>query len=287
MAERDTRTIGGALRDAVRRLEAAGIAGAARDARVLVAHVLGITPSRLLLVEGDALEAGQAAQFERLVARRAAFEPVSHLTGRRAFYGRDFAVTPDVLDPRPETETLVEAALRVPFEHVLDIGTGSGAILLTLLAERPGATGTGSDLSARALAVAQRNAQALGVAGRADFVQSDWFAAVEGRFDLIVSNPPYIAADEMAALAPELAHEPRMALTDEGDGLSAYRALCAGAPAHLRPGGWLMAETGWQQGAAVAALFETAGFTAVAVQPDLDGRDRVVTGKWLRKQQFR
>lgn len=287
MAERDARTIGGALRDAVRQLEAAGIAGAARDARVLVAHVLGIAPSRLLLVESDALEAGQATQLERLIARRVAREPVSHLTGRRAFYGRDFAVTPDVLDPRPETETLVEAALSVPFEHVLDIGTGSGAILLTLLAERPGATGTGSDLSARALAVAQRNAQALGVAGRADFVQSDWFAAVEGRFDLIVSNPPYIAADEMAALAPELAHEPRMALTDEGDGLSAYRALCVGAPAHLRPGGWLMVETGWQQGAAVATLFETAGFTGVAVRPDLDGRDRVVTGKWLRKQQFR
>ena len=163
---------------------------------------------------------------------------------------------------------------------MLDLGTGSGCILLSLLAERPLATGLGTDLSPAALEVAAQNAEALGVAKRTKLMQSDWFANVAGRHDLILSNPPYIAASEMPELAPELAHEPRLALTDEGDGLSAYRAITAGAGAHLVPGGWLMVETGWTQGAQVAAMVRQAGFEEVHLRPDLDGRDRVVLGRW-------
>lgn len=271
-------TVGAAMAAAVPRLAAAGVEGAARDARVLMAHALGIGADRVVLVAGDVLPADAEAAFAAAVAARAARQPVAQITGRRLFWGREFRVTRDVLDPRPETETLVAAALEVPFARVLDLGTGSGAILCTLLAERSGATGLGTDLSAAALGIAQGNAEALGLGGRAQFVLSDWWADVAGQFDLIVSNPPYIAADEMAALSPEVRDwEPHQALTPGGDGLDAYRAICAGAAAHLAPGGRLMLEIGPAQGAAVAALARAAGFAEVSVRPDMDGRDRVVT----------
>lgn len=204
---------------------------------------------------------------------------MSHLLGYRDFWSYRFKVTPDVLDPRPETETLIEAALAQPFDSVLDLGTGSGCILLTLLAERGGATGIGVDASPAALRVAEQNAAALGVADRCALEVSDWYAGVGGTFDLIVSNPPYIAAGEMSGLAPELSHEPRMALTDEADGLSCYRIITAGARAHLVPGGWLMVEIGPTQGAAVLQMFDAAGLTDVQIRTDLDGRDRVVIGR--------
>ncbi|SDY08950.1 peptide chain release factor N(5)-glutamine methyltransferase [Citreimonas salinaria] len=268
------------LAEATARLQAAGVPDAARDARRLLAHALGVAQGRLTLVLGDPVTADGAARFDALVARRSAREPVSHLTGTRTFWGRDFIVTPDVLDPRPETETLVAAALQAPFARVLDLGTGSGCILLTLLAERPVARGAGCDLSEAALAVAARNREALGLGDRATLRAGDWFAALEAgtaRFDLIVSNPPYIAASEMPALAPETRdHEPRGALTDEGDGLAAYRTIAAGAGAWLVPGGRLMVEIGPTQAGAVAALFGGAGLADVAVLPDMDGRDRVV-----------
>lgn len=264
-----------ALGAAVRVLTAAGVPDAARDARRLLCFAMGIAPDRLTLHLGDAMTPEQAAGFNAAIRARAARTPVSHITGTRAFYGRDFIVTPDVLDPRPETETLIEAALASPFSRVLDLGTGSGCILLTLLAERRAATGLGVDLSQAALAVAQRNAVALGVA--AHFIQSDWFARVTGRFDLIVSNPPYIAGDEMPDLSPEVQKEPRMALTDGADGLTAYRIIAATAPAHLAQGGRLMVETGPTQGAAVADLFRASGLHDIRILPDLDGRDRVVS----------
>ena len=271
------------LRVAAAQLEAAGVPGAMGDARRILSHVLELAPGRLTLHLQDDVDADTAARFAVLIARRAAREPVSHLTGQRDFYGRMFEVSGDVLDPRPETETLVAAALEAPFSRVLDLGTGSGAILLTLLAERPQAIGTGTDLSPHALEVAERNAEALSVADRAVLVQSDWFSRVEGVFDLIVSNPPYIAAGEMADLAPELRHEPRMALTDEADGLSAYRVIAGGAGGHLAAGGRLMVEIGWRQGAAVAGLLRAVGFDGVRILPDLDGRDRVVSGVWPGK----
>lgn len=268
-----------ALAQAIQRLDAAGIADAPRDARLLLAHALGIAPDRLTLVLRDPAGVEQAA-FGEAIARRAAREPISHITGRRLFWGRAFHVTADVLDPRPETETLIAEALGAPFTRLLDLGTGSGAILLTLLAERPAARGLGCDLSPAALAVAEGNAATLGLSGRAEFRQGDWFGPVEGRFDLIVSNPPYIAEAEMAGLAPEVLREPRMALTPGGDGLDAYRAIARGAGSHLTPGGRLMVEIGPTQGAAVAGLMAAAGLQGIALHPDFDGRDRVVSAHW-------
>lgn len=268
-----------ALRAAIPRLAAAGVPEPARDARLLLAFALQIAPERLTLALPEALAPAAAARFEAALARREGRAPVSHITGRRAFWGRDFRVTPEVLDPRPETETLVALALREPFARLLDLGTGSGAILLTLLAERPGATGLGTDLSAGALGVARANAAALGLEARAAFALGDWFAAASGVFDLIVSNPPYVAAAEMAGLSPEVGHEPRLALTPGGDGLDAYRALAGGAPRHLAPGGRLLVEIGPTQGTAVAALLAGAGLIGVAVHPDLESRDRVVEAR--------
>ncbi|MEO1238331.1 MAG: peptide chain release factor N(5)-glutamine methyltransferase [Pseudomonadota bacterium] len=224
-----------------------------------------------------AADAHGAEWLPQALARRVNREPMSHILGVRAFWKHSFKVTPDVLDPRPETEVLVEAALRAPFERVLDLGTGSGAILISLLAERAGATGVGTDISERAVLVAGENAERLGVADRLILPLSDWWDDVGGTYDLIVSNPPYIAADEMADLAPEvLAYEPREALTDGADGLTAYRIIAARAAVHLRPGGRLLLEIGPTQAAAVSEMLDKGGLCNVRLHPDLDGRDRVV-----------
>ena len=269
-----------ALAAATARLSAAGVEGAARDARRLLAHALGCDPGAVAARLSDPVPPGALSAFEAAVAARAARQPVAQITGRREFRGRTFRVTPEVLDPRPETEALVALALAEPFATVLDLGTGSGCLLVTLLAERPGATGIGTDVSEAALGVARANARTLGVAARARFLRADWFDGVAGRFDLIVSNPPYIAADEMAGLAPEVRDwEPRGALTDGGDGLSAYRAIAAGAAAHLAWGGRLLVETGATQAPAVTAIFSAAGLASVAVHPDLEGRERVVSAR--------
>lgn len=235
------------------------------------------------LKEAQLLFAAEGA-FADLVAQRCARVPLSHLLGYRDFYKHRFSVTADVLDPRPDTEVLIEVALGAPFQTVLDLGTGSGCILLSLLAERSAVQGVGGDVSEAALAVAGRNAEALGVADRATLITSDWYAAVTGTFDLIVSNPPYIAADEMAALQPEVRnHEPRMALTDEADGLSCYRAIVAGAPDHLTPGGRVAVEIGPTQAAAVTEMMADHGFVGITVTLDLDGRDRVVSAHFPSK----
>ncbi|MDH3262406.1 MAG: peptide chain release factor N(5)-glutamine methyltransferase [Paracoccaceae bacterium] len=267
-----------ALRAAAKRLEAAGVEGAVRDARWLLAHALGLAPDALAARLSEPLTAEAEAAFAAAVAAREARQPVSQIIGRRAFWGRDFIVTPDVLDPRADTETLVELALAEPFERLLDLGTGSGCLLVTLLAERPPARGLGTDVSEAALAVARENARRHGVAGRAEFARADWFEGLAGEFDLIVSNPPYIALAEMSELAPEVRDwEPRGALTDEGDGLSAYRAIAAGARVHLARGGRLIVETGAGQGAAVAALFNEEGLESVTCHADLEGRQRAVS----------
>ncbi|WP_246156664.1 peptide chain release factor N(5)-glutamine methyltransferase [Aquicoccus porphyridii] len=265
-------------------LEAAGIEGAAREARLIAGHAGGIARERVSLSMEAPVSAAQREAALAMGRARAARRPLSHLLGYRDFFDHRFAVSGDVLDPRPETEALVLAALEATFARVLDLGTGSGAILLSLLAARPEARGLGTDLSEAALAVARENAQALGVAGRCEFLVSDWFGAVEGRFDLIVSNPPYIAVGEMAGLAPELGHEPRMALTDEGDGLDAYRAITGGVVTHLEPGGRLLLEIGSTQGRAVAEMIRVAGLENIRVHPDLDGRDRVVSARMPQKR---
>lgn len=263
------------------RLRAAGIEGAEKDARLLMAAALGLTPDRVILHLRDPLSEEVEFFYENALARRLAREPVSHILGGRWFYGRWFHVTADVLDPRPETEILIAQALRHPFKEVLDLGTGTGCILLSLLAERPGATGIGTDISPQALAIAEWNAAELNVGDRLALIESDWFSAVGGRFDLIVSNPPYIAVAEMAALAPDVRdYEPHGALTDGADGLSAYRAIAAAAPGHLTPGGRVLVEIGPSQGRAVSDLFAEAGLSEITVTPDFDGRDRVVGGTW-------
>ncbi len=262
---------------ATARLRAAGVPDPARDARVLLAHAARIEASRVTLIAPEELPVDIAERYDQLISLRAIRVPVSHLLGEREFYGRRFRVSRDVLDPRPETEALIEAALSEPFDHVLDLGVGSGCILITLLAERSSAMGLGVDLSESACLQASANAVQHRVQARAEIRQSDWFENTEGQFDLIVSNPPYISVEEMNDLSPEVReHEPRMALTDEGDGLGAYRRIAASAPDFLMPGGRLLVEIGPTQGKYVSALFDAAGLADIRIIPDLDGRDRVV-----------
>jgi release factor glutamine methyltransferase len=273
-------TLTEALRAAIPQLRDARIQDPARDARILLAHAAQIPANRLTLHLSDPLFPDAAARFATMIAARANYQPIAQIIGQRLFWGRPFIVTQDVLDPRPETETLIAHALKTPAETILDLGTGSGAILLTLLAERPQATGLGTDISAAALAVAQSNAAALNLTQRATLTLSDWYADINGTYNLIVSNPPYIAANEMPHLSLEVRNwEPHIALTPGGDGLDAYRAITAGAPAHLNPNGHLMVEIGPTQGQAVRDLFQAAGLIHITILPDLDGRDRVVAGQ--------
>lgn len=266
-----------AMVTATARLRAAGVPDPARDARVLLAHAARIEASRVTLIAPEDLDPDIADRYEQLIALRAIRVPVSHLLGERAFYGRRFKVSGDVLDPRPETECLIEAALALPFQRLLDLGTGSGCILVTLLAEQPQATALGVDLSEAACLQASANAVLQRVEARADIRQSDWFQAVDGKFDLIVSNPPYIALSEMPGLSAEVRdHEPKMALTDGGDGLGAYRRIASDVGNYLTPGGRVLVEIGPTQAVAVAGLFEQAGLRQIRVVQDLDGRDRVV-----------
>lgn len=266
-----------AMAAATARLRAAGVADPARDARVLLAHAAQVDAARVTLIAPEDIAPQIAERYEKLIALRAVRVPVSHLIGEREFYGRRFKVNRDVLDPRPETETLIEAALAEPFASVLDIGTGSGCILVTLLAERDSAVGVGTDLSEAACLQASANALLNRVHGRADIFQSDWFGSVRGSFDLLVSNPPYLAIEEMDDIAPELRdHEPRMALTDEADGLTGYRILASHGLQYLDPLGRILAEIGSTQGPAVLALFQESGWKNPRLLQDLDGRDRVI-----------
>jgi release factor glutamine methyltransferase len=266
-----------ALRRAIPLLQDADIEDAARDARVLLAHALGIGPDRLTLRLPDEMTAPQEALYQSSLQARMARQPVSQITGRRLFWGLSFRVTRDTLDPRPDTETLVAEALREPFLKVLDLGTGTGCILLACLKEMPMARGLGTDISEAALQVAVGNTRDLGLEARARFRKSDWFSDVTGAYDLIVSNPPYIAAEEMPALAPEVRDwEPHLALSPGSDGLAAYRTIAQGAGARLMPGGRLLVEIGPTQGPEVASLFAQAGLEDIRILPDMDGRDRVV-----------
>jgi release factor glutamine methyltransferase len=266
-----------ALRRAIPLLQDAGIEDGSRDARVLLAHALGIGHDRLTLKLQDEMTGPQAALYDAALVARIARQPVAQITGRRLFWGQSFRVTRDVLDPRPETETLVAEALARPFLKVLDLGTGSGCILLSCLKGMPMARGVGTDISDAALQVAIGNTRDLGLEARARFRKADWFVGVTGAFDLIVSNPPYIAEDEMPDLAPDVRDwEPLQALTPGGDGLDAYRAIARGAGARLMPGGRLLVEIGPTQGAEVRELFAAAGLADIRILPDMDGRDRVV-----------
>lgn len=273
-------TVQQALRRGTETLRAAGISTPDTDARWLLAAALGTEPGRLILMLPDEVSVDAKASYADLLALRGSHKPVSQILGGRLFFGRWFNIDDYVLDPRPETESLIELALIQPFGRVLDLGTGSGAIAISLLAERPVAEGVATDISPRALEVAERNASSLGVADRLDLRCCDWFDGVEGRFDLIVSNPPYITAAAYDALAPDVRQwEPKIALTPGGDGLDPYRIIARDAPAYLQGEGRLLVEIGFDQGKAVSALFKTAGLGDVSVHRDLNGKDRVVSGR--------
>ena len=269
----------GLLKQAGERLAAGGIETAALDARLLLQAAAGLRHEDIVAEPDLAVPPEAAARFEVLIARRCKFEPVSRILGIREFYGRSFRVTPDVLDPRADTETLIGAALGLVKGkgslRILDLGTGSGAIAVTLLAELPEATAVASDLSGAALAVAKANAEALGVAGRASFVQANWFEGIEGRFDLIVSNPPYIPLGDIAGLAPDVREfDPARALDGGPDGLEAYRRLASGAGGHSTPKGHVVLEIGAGQENAVNDLFTGQGFARESRHFDLVGHVR-------------
>lgn len=252
----------------------------AKDARKFVAYVLGVDVTRLDASLATELPKDVIPAIEDGIAALAQGLPLSRLIQRRAFWKEEFHITGDVLDPRPDTETLVEAALDIPFARLLDLGTGSGCILVSLLNERRDATGVGADISPEALSVAQRNVNEAGCGDVAELVQSDWFSNITDRFDVIVSNPPYIDADTYAGLDDNvLQYDPKIALTPGETGLEAYRVIVPGALEHLTSGGWLMVEIGFDQAAPVKELFISAGYDPVEVLKDINGKDRVIRGK--------
>jgi release factor glutamine methyltransferase len=251
---------------------------------VLLAHVLKTTRVRLYVDLDRPLDKAELTAFRALIERRMAGEPTQYLTGVREFYNRPFKVDPRVLIPRPETELLVEAALhRLPKDApgtALDVCTGSGCIAISLAAERPQATVLATDLSPDACALARENAQALGVAGRVTVLQGDLYAPLppDARFDVVVSNPPYIATGEIPTLSAEVRREPHLALDGGPDGLVLIRKVIEGARRVLKPGGLLAMEIGETQGAALQALLQAAGFEDARVEKDLERRDRLAFG---------
>ncbi len=266
------------------RLKAAGLESPVMDARLLVQAAAGAERADILNDPHRALANDQTDTLDAYLARRERREPISHILGAKGFWNIMLKVTADVLTPRPETELLVDAALKAFDERtaftVLDLGVGSGAILLAILAERPAARGLGVDVSEEALAVARENAANLGLAGRTVLLRGDWTSGLDDAgFDLVVSNPPYVRSEDIAGLEPEVRDwEPRLALDGGPDGLAAYRLLSQEIPRVLKPGGRFLVEIGHDQGAAVRELFIAAGAEGVEVVKDLAGLDRVVTG---------
>lgn len=282
---KDGASVSEALRLLAQSFRPAAIEQPEVDARVLLGHALHLDRARLIAQSDRILEAREIAVISALAARRLKHEPVSRILGQKEFWSLALTVSPDVLVPRPETETVVEAALdfvvrgglRMEKLRILDIGTGSGALLLALLHELPNATGTGTDISTAALQVARTNASHCGFEPRCSFVACDMASGVHGSFDLVVSNPPYVAHGEIASLAPEVRdYDPALALDGGQDGLDAYRALAAETKRLLAPGGRLFVELGAGQEAAVRALFTNAGLTVGTARNDLAGIPRVL-----------
>ena len=269
-------TVGEALAEACRKIDAL-------DARVLLCHVMERDAGYLIAHPDARLGSGRQHTLEALVARRRTGEPVAYITGRREFFGLDFKVTPAVLIPRPETELLVELGLeRVPENQpcrVLDLGTGSGCIAISIARNRPLASVTATDNSSEALALAEENARALDVRN-VDFAAGEWYAAVDDRrFDLIVSNPPYVADGDPHLAQGDLRFEPRAALIAGAEGLDAICRIVAHAATHLAAGGWLLFELGFDQAACCRALLQAAGFGPIYAWKDVAGHDRVCGGQ--------
>jgi len=273
-------TVKMALAAATAQLSAAGISQARREARLFVAAALDWDAARVIAFPDVGLPAEVSLRLQDMIARRSAREPVSRILGHREFWSLRFDLSPDTLDPRPDSETLIEATLaalddRERAYRVLDFGTGSGCLLLSLLSELPNAVGTGVDLSEGALDTARRNAAALGLAGRARFVCANWGEGLSGDCDVILANPPYIASVELGRLMPEVArYEPRLALDGGIDGLRAYRALALEIARMLAPHGIAVVEVGAGQAADATAILGEAGLALRAVRHDLSGVDR-------------
>ncbi len=282
LADAACATLGSLVADATMALGRAGIEQPRREARLLIAAAIGSGPETVLGYPERPLSGSEKRMAEALVARRCAREPLSRILGRREFWGLPFQLSPATLDPRPESETLVEAVLdslddKTRPLRLLDLGTGSGCLLLALLSALPAAEGLGVDRAPEALRTAAANARALGLAERARFAASDWGAALAGGWDLVVCNPPYVVEGEIAGLAPEVAaHDPRLALSGGPDGLDAYRSLIPGLLHLLVEGGFAVLEIGVGQAEAVVGLLGEAGLRCRAPRRDLAGHDRCI-----------
>mgnify|MGYP001433791752 FL=1 len=259
------------------KLKQADIDTAGRDARLLAAAAMDINTAQVTLKALDHVSKQQQDHFESMIEQRRSFKPVSRILGKRQFWNRWFEISPDVLDPRGDSEVLVNLALQQKADRILDLGTGSGILALTLLSEWPDARAVGVDICEKALLIAQRNAVQHEVSDRFQAQKSDWFEAISGQFDLIVSNPPYIGEDEIPHLDPDVRlYDPMIALSPGRDALLAYQNIASDAIGYLKPGGRLLVEIGFRQGEAVRALFASNGLKSIEIIQDLNGLDRVV-----------
>ena len=259
------------------KLKLAHIDTARRDARLLAAAAMEINTAQVTLKALDHVSKQQQDHFESMIEQRRNFKPVSRILGKRQFWNRWFEISPDVLDPRGDSEVLVNSALQQKADRILDLGTGSGILALTLLSEWPDARAVGVDICEKALLIAQRNAVQHEVSDRFQAQKSDWFEAISGQFDLIVSNPPYIGEDEIPHLDPDVRlYDPMIALSPGRDALLAYQNIASDAIGYLKPGGRLLVEIGFRQGEAVRALFASNGLKSIEIIQDLNGLDRVV-----------
>ena len=262
------------------KLRECGISDPIRDARLLLADCLELRTQNLNLLNDSYISEIKISKFRRMVKERCKRKPVSKILGYRSFWGRDFEINENVLDPRGDTETLIELILDCKFENMLELGTGSGAIAITVLAERPDVTCVATDISEYALKTASTNSRRHGVESRLKLLHSNWFEKISGSFDVIVSNPPYISSEEYAQLSAEVVkYDPKISLTLGGDGLEAYREILSQALEKLSKNGHIFLEIGYTQANAVGHLFREAGFQQIKVHKDLSSRDRVISAK--------
>ena len=262
------------------KLRECGISDPVRDARLLLADCLELRTQNLNLLDNSCISEIKISKFWRMINERCKRKPVSKILGYRSFWGRDFEINENVLDPRGDTETLIELILDCNFENMLELGTGSGAIAITVLAERPEVTCVATDISQYALNTARKNSKRHGVERRLKLLYSNWFDKISGSFDIIVSNPPYISSKEYAQLSAEvLKYDPKISLTLGGDGLEAYREILSQALEKLSKNGHIFLEIGYTQANAVGHLFKEAGFQQIKVHKDLGSRDRVISAK--------
>ncbi len=262
------------------KLRECGISDPIRDARLLLADCLELRTQNLNLLNDSYISEIKISKFWRMVKERCKRKPVSKILGYRSFWGRDFEINENVLDPRGDTETLIELILDCKFDNMLELGTGSGAIAITVLAERPEVTCVATDISEYALKTASKNSKRHGVENRLKLLHSNWFEKISGSFDVIVSNPPYISSEEYAQLSAEVVkYDPKISLTLGGDGLEAYREILSRALEKLSKNGHIFLEIGYTQANAVEHLFREAGFQQIKVHKDLGSRDRVISAK--------